>query len=410
MSSVFLIKLAWRNLFRNKRRTIIASVAIGIGLAALIFTDAFIIGMKSNMIRSATASFLGEGQIHAQGFRETQDVELTIRNLSSVLERLRREPLLDRFAPRTVSSGMATSPGEARPVVVFGVGPEQESSLSQVDDTIREGRFFEGADERDLVLGSKLARTLKTALGDRIVVTVARAESGQVSQELFRITGIYEFGIPELDGGMVFVPIETAQRMLGIGSQVHEIAFMFKNPENALEKDFPLWRDLSSDGNEAVSWTDLLPQLKAVFDMTAVFLAVTGLILFGIVTFGIINTLFMSFYERMFEFGVLRAVGTRPSAVRKLIVFEAGGLAVLSLAVGAVLGFALTFFTAKTGIDYRGIEFAGATVRDMIYPELAAYQFFIYPAAVFLFTLIVSFYPALAAGKLKPADALRRSL
>jgi ABC-type lipoprotein release transport system permease subunit len=410
MKVLFFIRLAWRNIFRNKRRTMIASLAIGIGLAALIFTDAFFAGMKNNMIHSATASFLGEAQVHAPGYRESLDPERTVRNQAAVLGRLGTEPLVARFAVRAAGSGMATSTAEARPVILYGVDPEAERDLSQVDDTISEGSFFEGDDPGDLVLGAKLVKTLQASLGDRIVLTVSRADNGDISQELFRISGIYEFGIPELDGGMAFVRLETARRMLGIGNGSHEIALKFRESRDALREDLPLWNDLRATGNEALSWADLLPQLKAVFDMTAVFLAVTGLILFGIVTFGIINTLFMSFYERMFEFGVLRAVGTRPSAVRELIVFEAGGLALLSLAVGAVLGFALTFLTTRTGIDYRGIEFAGATVRDLIYPRLSPGQFLIYPAAVFLFTLFVGLYPARVAGKLKPAEAIRKSL
>ncbi len=405
----FFVRLAWRNLFRNKRRTAIATLAIGIGLAALIFTDAFVAGMKNNMIHSATASFLGEGQVHAPEFRESHAPELTIRNLGAVTGRLRDELLISHFAMRAAGSGMATSPAEARPVIVYGIDPENERFLSQVDDTIREGRFFEGKDGRDLVLGSKLARSLQASLGDRIVLTLSMAGSGEISQELFRISGIYEFGIPELDGGLTFIRLEIAKKMLGIGDGVHEIALKFRDIRDALKKDIPLWKDLAATGNEALSWAELLPQLKAVFDMTASFLAVTGLILFGIVTFGIINTLFMSFYERMFEFGVMRAVGTRPSVVRKLIVYEAGGLALLSLAVGAFLGFILTFISTRTGIDYRGIEFAGATVRDLIYPEMNPGQFLIYPAAVFLFTLLVSLYPAHAAGRLNPAEAIRRS-
>jgi len=408
--TAFFIKLAWRNMMRNKRRSAIAATAIGIGLAALIFTDAFIAGMKNNMIHSATASFLGEGQIHARGFRVTLAPELTINGLAQVTSKLKDEPRIDRFALRTVASGMATSPAEARPVMIYGVDPESERSLSQVGDMIKEGEFLAGLGLRDLVIGAKLAKDLQAGLGSRIVLTLSKAGTGEISQELFRISGIYEFGIPEMDGGMVFIRLGMGQKMLGIGGEVHEIALKFVDSRDASRKGLALWQDLSAAGNEALPWTELLPQLKGVFDMTSAFLAVTGLILFTIVTFGIVNTLFMSFYERMFEFGVLRAVGTRPSAVRKLIVFEAGALAALSLGLGTLLGFALTALASKTGIDYRGIEFAGATVRDLIYPQLSGRPFIVYPVAVFIFTLVVALYPARAAGKLNVAEALRRSL
>ena len=118
----------------------------------------------------------------------------------------------------------------------------------------------------------------------------------------------------------------------------------------------------------------------------------------------------MSLYERFFEFGVLRAVGTRSSGVRRLIVFEAGALAVLSIAMGAVLGFAVTFAMSKIGIDYRGIEFAGTAFENLLFPMLSARQFIVYPLAVFLFTVLVGLYPARTAGKMKIAEALRKSL
>jgi ABC-type lipoprotein release transport system permease subunit len=213
-----------------------------------------------------------------------------------------------------------------------------------------------------------------------------------------------------MDRGFAFVRLPAAQKMLGIDGGVHEIAIKFKSIRFAAEKDNPFWKRYSTNGNEAVSWTVLFPQLEGVLRMLWVSLAFVAVVLFGIVAFGIINTLFMSLYERMFEFGVIRAIGTRPGGVRRLVVFEAGALAVLSILMGTVLGFALTFAASKIGIDYRGIEFAGTTFYNLLYPEIRAEQFLIYPAAVFFFTVLVGFYPAGAAARLRIAEALRKSL
>jgi len=406
----FTLKLAWRNIFRNKRRTIIAGIAIGVGLAALIFTDAVIQGMKREMIQSATASYMGEGQIHRRGFRLTQDVELTINDPGGITAELGKEGAVEAFATRAESFGMITSPANVRSVMLVGVDPGSEKLLSRVDDDIREGDFFEGSDERDIVVGSDLAELLEASLGDRVVVTVSQAHSGDLSQDMFRISGIYRFGIKEMDGGMAFIRLAKAQQMLGIGDGIHEIALKFKSIGFASTGDNPFWAKFSAGGNEAVSWAVLLPQLDGVLKMVWISLAFMTVLLFGVVAFGIINTLFMSLYERMFEFGVLRAVGTRPSGVRRLIVFEAGALALLSIAMGTVLGFGLTFAMSKIGIDYRGIEFAGTTFYDLLYPVLHVQQFLIYPLAVFIFTLLVGLYPARVAGKMRVADALRKSL
>jgi ABC-type lipoprotein release transport system permease subunit len=406
----FYIKLAWRNIFRNKRRTIIAGIAIAIGLASLILSDAFMIGMENNIVKSATASFLGEAEIHGDGFRETQEVEKTINKLDELVKNLKEEEIVDKFTLRTLSFGMVTSPSEVSSVLLVGIVPETEKALSQVDDAVNQGDFFDGDSVHDIVIGSKLADTLEVSLGDRLVATVAQAETGDLSQEMFRISGIYHFNMKEMDTGMAFIRLEKAQQMLGIGNKVHQVALKFKDKTYAVQEELPFWKKYSQDNNEVVSWTKLLPQLKAIFDMSGISLLVMVLILASVVVFGIINTLFMSLYERMFEFGVLRAVGTRSAGVRKLIIFEAGALGIVSIILGIILGFIITWIFTKTGIDYRGIEFAGTTIKDMLYPEMNIMQFILYPIGVFIFMLIVGLYPAFVAGRMSIANALRKSL
>jgi ABC-type lipoprotein release transport system permease subunit len=409
---LFYIKLAWRNMFRNKRRTIIASIAIAIGLAALILSMAVMRGMESNMVKAATASFLGEAEIHADGFRETQEVERTIRNLDQVTANLKNEEIVERFTLRTVSMGMISAPANVNAVIVVGIEPETEKFLSKIDEAVVNGKghYFEENNSRDIVIGSKLAEILEVGLGDRVVVTVAQAKTGDLSQEMFRVSGIYHFNIKELDNGMVFIRLKKAQTMLGIGDGVHQIAVKFKDIQTASIKNIPFWEKYSAGGNEAVSWITLLPQMKAVFDMTGITILMTVIILGIVVVFGIINTLFMSLYERMFEFAVMRAVGTRTSGMRKLVILEAGALGVFSIILGIILGFIVTLIFTKTGIDYRGIEFAGTTMTEMLYPEMHVLDFIIFPIGVVLFTLIVGIYPARVAGRMKIADMLRRSL
>lgn len=409
---LFYIKLAWRNMFRNKRRTIIASIAIAIGLASLILSMAVMRGMESNMIKSATASFLGEAQIHGEKFREAQEVEETIRNLNRVMAALKKEELVEGFTLRTISMGMVSAPANVNAVLLVGIEPESEKFMSQIDDAVAEGKghYFEGEDSRDIVIGSKLAEVLEVELGDRVVVTVAQAKTGDLSQEMFRVSGIYHFDIKEMDSGMAFIRLKRAQAMLGIGNGVHQIAVKFKDIRTASLTEIPFWDKYSGGGNEAVSWVTLLPQMKVVFEMTAVTIGMMVFILGAVVIFGIINTLFMSLYERMFEFAVMRAVGTRPSGMRKLVILEAGALGVISIILGIVLGLALTLLLTKTGIDYRGIEFAGTTMHEMLYPEMHLLDFILFPIGVIIFTLVVGIYPAWVAGRMKIADALRKSL
>ena len=263
-----LIKLAWRNIFRNKRRTIIAATAIGIGLAALIFIDALMIGMTENMVQTATASFLGDAQIHQKGFRDVQEVSLTIQALDEVTEGLANEGIVKHFTQRTLAPGMITSPANVSAIALVGVHPPTEKFLSQIDDAITEGVYFEGDSSRDIVIGAKLAEILEIGLGDRVVVTVAQAESGDLSQEMFRISGIYHFAGEEMNSGMAFVQIEKAQEMLAIGHAAHEIAIKFTSIAYSQDPALPFWETYSQHGNEVLSWTELMSQLTAILEMT----------------------------------------------------------------------------------------------------------------------------------------------
>jgi len=406
----FYLKLAWRNIFRNKRRTIIASIAIGIGLASLIFFDALLIGMKDNLIKSATSTFLGEAQIHRNEFRETQEANLTIVKSEGIIKSLGKEEIVEAFTPRTLSFGMLSSPANVNAVVLAGIEPETEKALSKIDDTIIAGDFFKSNNKREIIIGNKLAETLEVSLGDRVVVTVSQIGSGDLSQEMFRISGIYRFNIKEMDSGMAFIRLPKAQEMLGLEGQIHEIAIKFKKLEYASQAELPFWKKYAKNDNEAAGWLEIMPQMKAVFDMTSISRFVMIFILFVVVLFGIINTLFMSLYERMFEFGVLRAIGTRPSGARKLMLFEAGALGILSITIGVILGLAICLISAQIGFNWQGLELAGASIQEVLYPVIQLKQYIFYPLSIFIFTLIIGLYPAYIAGKMNVADALRKSL
>jgi ABC-type lipoprotein release transport system permease subunit len=362
------------------------------------------------MIASATASFTGEGQIHGQEFLQTQDANMTVADLDKVVADLKQEPEVKAFSKRTLSQGMVTSTSGVNPVLLVGIEPETEKALSQVDDVVVEGAYFAGDDPQNIVIGSKLAELLEVGLGDRVVVTVSQAGTGTLSQDLFRISGIYRFNIQDLDGGLAFVRLAKAQALLGLGDRVNEITLSFKEPRVSRDEANPFWTKYSAGGNEALGWTKLFPALKSIYDFSQIGTLIVGMILFAVVALGIINTLFMSIYERMFEFGVMRAVGTRPWGIRKLVVMEAGALALLSIVLGVALGLIVTGIVSRTGLDYKGVEFAGVTITNLLYPVLQVRQFVIYPACVLVFTLLVGLYPAAYAARMSVTGAMKRTL
>jgi ABC-type lipoprotein release transport system permease subunit len=315
---------------------------------------------------------------------------------------------VEAFTPRVVSFAMVNSPANNEGVTMIGVQPESEQLLSHIDDVIVEGEYFAG-ENREIVIGSKLAEVLEVELGDRVVLTMAEAHTGDLAQELFRITGIFHLNIKEMDRSMVFVPLNKAQTMLNLKDEVHEIALKFTDVALAQDKTLPFWSELAAGGNEVLGWPELLPQLSAALELSDFSLLIVALVLFALVSFGIVNTLFMSLYERMFEFGVLRAVGTRPTAVFRLVMSEAGALSVVSIFLGLIISVIFMFLVMKTGIDYTGIDYAGVTFREKIYPVARITQFIKYPFWVFMITTLVGIFPAVYAARLTPARAMRKS-
>jgi ABC-type lipoprotein release transport system permease subunit len=240
-------------------------------------------------------------------------------------------------------------------------------------------------------------------------VTVARATTGELSQEMFRVSGIFSTGIRELDENVALLNITVAQKILNLGNNIHEIVLNFKDVNlPASKKDFSFGKKYSVNGNIVLGWNKMFKELSAILQFTQFSLGLLAFILFGIIAFGIMNTLFMSLYERMFEFGVLRAVGTRPSVVARMIIYEAFLLALLSSVAGLLMGVILIAFFSRYGIDYRGVEYAHMVFKDKIYLHFRAFQFFVYPLGLIIFATLVGIYPALYAARITPAQALRK--
>ncbi|MBN1434107.1 ABC transporter permease [Candidatus Fermentibacterales bacterium] len=406
-----LLSLALRNVLRNRRRTIIAATAIGIGLAAMVFTDGLMIGMSDNLIDSVTDTWLGDAQIHREGFLTTYSPELLVDSAAEVLDRLDRDPRVVASAPRVLAQGTVSSAADLRSVILVGIDPERESRVSRIDDSIVGGEFLREEGGEGILLGSKVAADLEVGLGDRVVVTISQVESGIIYQDMIRVSGIVETGTAAVDESMSFVSAGKAQEMLGLPEDgFQEIAFTLSDRRLAEQADSNFWAGYSRGGNTALGWPDLMAQLDAVLAMSDFSTLIMAVILFGLVAFGIMNAIFMSIYERIFEFGVMKAIGTRAGRIVSLVVLEAAWLAIISIALGSLVGLAATWLVAQQGIDYTGIELSGATFREPVRPVLTLQQFIFYPLWVLLLTALVGLYPAVHAARIRPALAMRRSL
>lgn len=401
------VKLAWRNVLRNKRRTLLSATAIGIGVATIIFTDALMIGWKDLMIKNATSTYMGEAQIHQKSFRQMFETDKTIPNHTEICKKLDNESKVKNWSSRTQSFAMISSAANSYSIAVSGVDPIKERPISKIDDNIKLGEFIQKDDKNSILIGSKLADILEVELDDKIVLTVANAETGDMSQDMFRIRGIFDFGIREMDRNMAFISLKASQELFGIGDKINEIVILFNNLNLKDKIELPFWNELrENDEIAAESWLQLQPELGAVLEMIDYSIYILGAILFLVVAADIINTLFMSLYERMYEFGILRAVGTRSFNLGKLILLESACLALISSIIGIIAGFLVTFYFSKRGIDYSGTEFVNVSM-DFVYPVLKLKQFIIYPIITICFTIITGLYPAIYATRIKIAKTLK---
>jgi len=403
------LKIAWKNLFRNSRRTIIAGSAIGLGLAGLIFTDALMVGMRKNMIDNATGTFTGHGQIHSVKFLENHEVEQTILDPVATLNRVSLSPEIKSFAPRIITTALISSASKSQSITLWGIDPQKEKQLSKMDDRLSTGSEYLPK-RNSILIGQGLADELGIERGDRLMVTVAMADSGEPSQELVTVDGIFSFGSKEMDMSVAAINLSVAREMLGFShDEIHEIAFTLNNAELAFEKENQFWKTVGGK-NIVQPWTTIMEELQMVLEMTSYSKWILMGILFFIVGLNIINTLFMAIYERFFEFAVLKSIGTGRFQLFRMIVYEATFLAVIASIIGMVVGFAMTQYVMVVGLNFNSIEYSGITFYEKIYPVIELSQYLVHPAFLIVFTIVISMYPALFAAKMTPAEALKKTL
>lgn len=399
------ILISWRSVLRNKRRTAITGMAVGLGLASLMFTDALYAGMMDYMLQGSTETWMGHGQIHGEGFHETARVTITVRDLPEVIRRLDRDSLVQAYTGRLISPASLESSREMKPVTLIGVDRGTDPEVTGLENSVIEGNYFTG-DSTEMIVGEKLAEDMELIPGDIAVVTAAMADSGLASQ-LFIVSGICRFGSEKLDEYSVFVNLSSSENLLGLRGELHEIAFLFPDPGMAANGEMP---NYGGRGNTTKGWPELAPQIHSMTGMVDVSLTVMSIILFGLVLFGIINSLFMSIYERMYEFGIMRAVGTGRSTVVFLVLLEAFWLGVIAALFGFLTGWGVIQYFAGAGISFGDFDFSGIMFDQPIYPDFRLGSQWIYPLFTIVFTTLAGVYPGLHAGGLNPARAIRKSL
>ena len=408
MSGVLRISaaLAWRNLWRNRRRTAIMLAAISVGVWAMIFLTALTQGMVNDMIRDGLSVLPGHVQVHHPGYRD----DPSIANLIPVAD----SELQDRFgsagfrdwATRIRVPAVISSERETRGITLLGIDPARERNFTFVDLETLDGRFLDGADDRGIVIGRKLADTLETGTGKRVVV-MSQDPDNELADRGFRVIGVYRANLPSYEEQFVLIGKSTAQQFLDVRDRVTEVVALgddFRDVDPVLGGVRAL---MQNDPVDVAAWQDLDTYLGAMLPVMDSFVLVWVIVIFLALSFGLVNTLVMSVFERVREIGVMLALGMRPSAIRWQIVVESMLLLVLGLAIGNALSFASTY-AIRDGIDVsvvaEGMEMMGASAR--LVPDLTVDNVVLANAVVLLLGFLASLSPAWRASRYDPIEAI----
>jgi ABC-type lipoprotein release transport system permease subunit len=323
---------------------------------------------------------------------------------------LSQDAALQSYSPRVISGGMISSSYNVSAGLLYGIDADREQTISKVAQAIVRGEYLTGEDS-ELLIGQSMAELLEVDLGDRIVLTLSETNTGELAQALFRISGILEFGMRELDDNFVFINIVSARKALAMSDQqTHEFVLTFVNPEDAENPDSEIFQQLNDEEIEALGWMDLNRDIGLIIELMGYSSLIVGAVLFLLASLGVINSMFMSIYERIYEFGVIKAIGTRPEEVTRLILCEAFLLATISCGIGLLLGFAVNSWTFANGIGFGEMEFQGIAISNNIFGEFHISQFTQFPIYVVILTIAAAIYPARFAARIIPSEALQRSL
>jgi len=402
-----LMRLAWRNLWRNHRRTSIMLAAITLGVWAMIFMTALMRGMVTQMVEDGISALPGHVQVHHPDYRDDPSIANLIPISDTELSARFEDAGFVNWATRVRVPAVITSEYESRGLTLLGVDPTSERDMTFVDYDAVEGRFLESSDDSGVVIGKKLAATLNTEIGKRIVL-MSQDPDNDIADRGFRVVGLFEANIKAFEENYLFAGKATVQKMLRIGDQVSELVVVgddYRDVEAEFDKV-----SLLVDGNvEVKRWFELDPYLGTMLGVMDGFVLVWIVVIFLALSFGLVNTLVMAVFERVREIGLMLALGMKPINILGQIVVES----LLLLAIGLAMGSALAWATVqpiKDGIDVsivgEGMDMWG--MSSVLYPELLLSDVVLANVVVLVLGFLASLSPAWRASRYEPIEAITK--
>ncbi len=402
-------QMAWRNVWRYRRRSLLTVLTIALGLAFNILMRSIGDGFHEQMVDNSVRAGIGHIEIHRAGYQRDPALLKTLPDLPRLERAIPQTPHLLGYSLRVLGDGLASTAENSTGVRIVGMVPQAERSVTTIDRAVIAGKFLDDGMSRPVLIGERLGQSLGAGLDDKVVLVVQGAD-GSMGAQLFRVAGVFRSGSPDLDRSVVYLLRKDAQSLFSLGDGVTEAALLLDSSESVGEAQQFLSARLAGAPVEILPWYVVEPFLRQFIELDDAFFYIIVLILFIVISVGILNTVMMSVFERVREFGVMMALGTRPRQVVRLVMQESAALALLGVALGAGLGSVATILFASTGIDlsrYAAGASALGITTTVIHPELTARNLIESDVSVVAVVLIVALYPAIKAAGLRPVEAIR---
>src|SRR5215510_5728182 len=402
------LRLAWRNIWRHRRRTVIIVLAMGLSLGMMMFYDGLMDGFNNAIAGNAVRVLGGNVQVHAEGYREKVDSNplLPLKDDTTVVQAALAQPNVTAASRRIQTSGLISNREGAFPMKIIGIEPEVEAPVSLIAEHIVDGRNLQDTDEDSVLIGKGLADALSIKVGDRVTMVGSDIHK-QNRQRTMTVIGIYDIGIPSMEKGTSYISLTEAQDLFGLRGQSTEVQITLKRVGtesavvNALSPLLP--------GYEVESWAKNYPELSNAVGRKNIVMDIFSVIIVMIAGIGILNLLLMAIYERTREIGLLGAMGLKPGQIATTFILEGALIGFVGVIVGIAFGLMTNLSLMQVGMDYS--QFAGITdymalISGKVYPTLGVSKLLMRAVIILVIAALAALIPAIIASRREPSEAL----
>ena len=404
-------RMAWRNIWRNPRRSILTICAIVFACALLVFMLSLQFGSYYSMIDFSVRIHTGYLQVQAKGYQQERNIYQVVPQPERVARILATNPEVRAFTYRANAFSLVSSKQRTYGVLIIGIEPDRETQVSTLKSLVRKGEYLVPGDGTRALVGDLLARNLKVDVGDELVV-LGQGRDGSVAATVLTVKGIFSSGQEEFDRSSINIPLDTFQQVYSMDDAVHEVVIMGHRIRELvkLKREVAAGVAQLADGRSMVvlDLMELMPGLIQGIKIDMMSGVIFYLFLVIVVAFSILNTFLMSILERTREFGVMMALGTTPGRLIRVLLMESMTMTAIGILCGIAAGVLLTWYFQIHGIALGGADdiLKQFGIPDRIYPRLSFWSMAIGPAAVFVITFFTALYPALRVRRLRPIAAL----